>query len=105
MHYVKYTTKNVHFMDVSYTHEMYVFKMSHFLRTVCIKYTRHEVLIFKKKLTVIIFCNEQIFFFYLFLEYLILHYETAVVVLRHSEIVMYCVIIKYMMDIKGPYMG
>lgn len=50
-------------MDVSYTHELYVFKMSHFLRTVCIKYTRHEVLIFKKKLTVIIFCNEQIFFF------------------------------------------
>lgn len=49
-------------MDVSYTHELYVFKMSHFLRTVCIKYTRHEVLIFKKKLTVIIFCNEQIFF-------------------------------------------
>lgn len=46
-----------------------------------------------------------IFFFYLFLEYLILHYETAVVVLRHSEIVMSCVIIKYMMDIKGPYMG
>lgn len=39
------------------------------------------------------------FFYYLFLEYLILHYETAVVVLRHREIEMSCVIIKYMMDI------
>lgn len=52
------------------------------------KYTGQEVLIFKKK----IYCDNILKwtknFYYLFLEYLILHYQTAVVVLRHMEIVM-----------------
>lgn len=76
-------------MDVPYTHEMYVFNtcISHFLRTVCTN-IQEDVLFFKKK----IYCDNILqwtnFFYYLFIEYLILHYQTAVVVIRHMEIVL-----------------
>lgn len=83
-----YTIKIVHFMDVSYTHEMYVFNMSHFLRTVCTNIQDMRYWFSKKNF----YCDNILKwvknFYYLFLKYLILHYQTAVVVLRHMEIVM-----------------
>lgn len=48
-------------MDVSYTHEMYVFNMFHFLHTVCTN-KQDMTFCFSKNFTVLIFCNEQNFF-------------------------------------------
>lgn len=74
-------------MDVSYTHEMYVFNMFHFLHTVCTN-KQDMTFCFSKKFYCANILQWTKFFSNLFLEYLILHYQTAVVVLRHMEIVL-----------------